>query len=89
MASANQLGDYPEAGFDTPGGVYGPDGLRAGARTDAGANGAGASAGGFAASVASVDTGFPERWRAAFGDTLEERQAGLAVPADVGGATIR
>lgn len=26
LASANQLGDYPEAGFDTPGGVYGPDG---------------------------------------------------------------
>ncbi len=26
LASANQLGDYPEAHFDTPGGVYGPDG---------------------------------------------------------------
>jgi 5-aminopentanamidase len=26
LASANQLGDYPEARFDTPGGVYGPDG---------------------------------------------------------------
>ena len=28
LASANQLGDYPEAQFDTPGGVYGPDGGR-------------------------------------------------------------
>lgn len=26
LASANQLGDYPEASFDTPGGIYGPDG---------------------------------------------------------------
>ena len=26
LASANQLGYYPEASFDTPGGVYGPDG---------------------------------------------------------------
>ena len=26
LASANQLGDYPEARFDTPGGIYGPDG---------------------------------------------------------------
>ena len=80
VASANQLGDYPEVGFDTPGGVYGPDGLSACKR---------AYTEGCAASVAGVDTGFPERWRAAFGDTLEDRQAGLAVPADVGGATIR
>ena len=28
LASANQLGDYPEASFDTPGGIYGPDGGR-------------------------------------------------------------
>ena len=28
VASANQLGCYPEASFSTPGGVYGPDGLR-------------------------------------------------------------
>ncbi len=28
LASANQLGDYPEARFGTRGGVYGPDGLR-------------------------------------------------------------
>lgn len=28
VASANQLGYYPEARFGTPGGLYGPDGLR-------------------------------------------------------------
>lgn len=29
VASANQLGEYPDARFDTPGSVYGPDGCRA------------------------------------------------------------
>jgi predicted amidohydrolase len=29
VASANQLGEYPDASFDTPGGVYAPDGTRA------------------------------------------------------------
>lgn len=29
VASANQLGEYPDARFDTPGGVYAPDGARA------------------------------------------------------------
>ena len=29
VASANQLGEYPDARFDTPGSVYGPDGRRA------------------------------------------------------------
>jgi predicted amidohydrolase len=28
LARANQPGVYPEASFDTPGGVYGPDGGR-------------------------------------------------------------
>src|SRR5215210_3228480 len=28
VASANQIGAYPEARFDTPGHLYGPDGLR-------------------------------------------------------------
>ena len=78
VASANQLGDYPEAAFDTPGGVYGPDGLRVCRE---------ANAGGFAASVAGVDTGLPERWRSAFGSTVQVRAADLPVPADVGGAT--
>jgi 5-aminopentanamidase len=57
LASANQLGDYPEAGFDTPGGVYGPNGLRLCDRKDA-------------RSVAEVDLGLPERWRSSFGSTL-------------------
>jgi predicted amidohydrolase len=57
LASANQLGDYPEAGFDTPGGVYGPNGLRLCDRKDA-------------RSVAKVDLGLPERWRSSFGSTL-------------------
>ena len=57
LASANQLGDYPEAGFDTPGGVYGPDGLRACERAGS-------------RSVARVDLGLPERWRSSFGSTL-------------------
>ena len=57
LASANQLGDYPEAGFDTPGGVYGPDGLRVCELTGP-------------RSVARVDLGLPERWRESFGSTL-------------------
>jgi len=59
LASANQLGDYPEASFDTPGGVYGPHGLRV--CTHAGAR-----------SVAGVDVGLPERWRNFFGSTLPD-----------------
>lgn len=61
LASANQLGDYPEARFDTPGGVYGPDGIRACERVRGRAD---------ARSVAEVDPGLPERWRGSFGDTM-------------------
>jgi predicted amidohydrolase len=57
LASANQLGEYPEAGFDTPGGVYGPDGLRICELTGS-------------SSVARVDLGLPERWRDSFGSTF-------------------
>jgi 5-aminopentanamidase len=57
LASANQMGDYSEAGFDTPGGVYGPNGLRICERTAS-------------RSVAEVDLGLPERWRNTFGSTL-------------------
>ena len=57
LASANQLGDYPGARFDTPGGVYGPNGLRICERTDS-------------RSVAEVDLGLPERWRNTFGSAL-------------------
>ncbi|MGH3145548.1 MAG: carbon-nitrogen hydrolase family protein [Rubrobacter sp.] len=65
LASANQLGDYPEASFDTPGGVYGPDGRRICTRTDAG-------------SVAEIDVGLSERWRSSFGSTLPGHAATLA-----------
>ena len=57
LASANQLGDYPEASFDTPGGVYGPHGLRV--CTHMGTR-----------SVAEVDLRLPECWRNSFGSTL-------------------
>jgi predicted amidohydrolase len=67
LASANQLGDYPEARFDTPGGVYGPDGLRAcESACERVCNRAGAK------SVAEVDPGLSRRWRSSFGDTLPE-----------------
>ena len=66
LASANQLGDYPEAGFDTPGGVYGPDGLRICELTGS-------------RSVARVDLGLPERWRNSFGSTFP-LQTGTPAP---------
>jgi predicted amidohydrolase len=57
LASANQIGDYPEARFGTPGHVYGPDGARISRRLGA-------------ASVARLDPGAPELWRSFYGDTL-------------------
>jgi predicted amidohydrolase len=57
LASANQLGAYPEARFDTPGHVYGPDGLRI-SRSEG------------ERSVGEVDPGAPERWRRLYGSTL-------------------
>lgn len=57
LASANQLGAYPEARFDTPGHVYRPDGSRASYSIGP-------------ASASAVDPGLPGRWRASFGDTL-------------------
>jgi len=57
LASANQIGSYPEARYDTPGHVYRPDGLRASHPTET-------------ASLGEVDASFPGRWRARFGDTL-------------------
>jgi predicted amidohydrolase len=66
LASANQLGGYPEALFDTPGGVYGPHGDRVCKRTRTW-------------SVAELDLGLPERWRASFGSTLPEA-AGTPAP---------
>jgi 5-aminopentanamidase len=57
VASANQLGTYPEARFDTPGHLHGPDGLAASNQT--GTDG-----------IGEVDPGLPQRWRTRFGDTL-------------------
>jgi 5-aminopentanamidase len=71
LASANQLGDYPEARFDAPGGVYGPDGSRL-----AGSTGA--------VSVGEIDLSFPARWRAAFGNTLLDIP-GMSTPHTVAG----
>lgn len=62
VASANQIGDYPEARFATPGGVYGPDGLRVSRSPP---------------STGNLDPGAPGRWRRLYGDTLlDEFRAG-------------
>lgn len=63
IASANQLGDYPRASFGSPGGVYGPDGLRV-------------SEGIGSMSVAALEPGLPGRWRNSFGDTLSKERHG-------------
>ena len=57
LASANQLGVYPEARFDAPGHVYGPDGLRV-SRSE-GERG-----------VGEVDPGAAGRWRRLYGSTF-------------------
>ncbi|QIN79871.1 hypothetical protein GBA65_16550 [Rubrobacter marinus] len=62
VASANQMGRYPGAIFGSPGGVYGPDGLRV---SEAFGD----------RSVALVDGDLPGRWRRLFGDTLPGRGA--------------
>jgi predicted amidohydrolase len=64
LASANQLGEYPEARFDTPGGVYGPDGIRACELVRGRAD---------ARSVAQIDPELSGRWRSSFGNTLPGR----------------
>jgi 5-aminopentanamidase len=60
LASANQIGTYPEARFDSPGHVYGPDGLRV-SRTVG------------ATSIGELDPGAPRRWRRLYGNTLEDQ----------------
>ena len=59
LASANQLGVYPEARFGSPGHVYGPDGLRVSRSEDE-------------RSVGRVDPGAVGRWRKFYGSTLLE-----------------
>ena len=73
LASANQLGDYPEARFGAPGHVYGPDGARISRRLGA-------------ASVARLDPDAPELWRGFYGDTLIGR--GRVVGIDEGSLGI-
>ena len=68
LASANQLGEYPGACFGSPGGVYGPDGLRVSEHAGI-------------VSVAAVDPYLSGRWRNLFGDTLPgERRGSLLEP---------
>ena len=57
LASANQIGDYPEASFDAPGGVYGPDGRRISESFDK-------------ASFGKLDPEAPARWRRLYGSTM-------------------
>lgn len=59
VASANQIGAYPEARFDTSGHLYGPDGLRVSRSLDE-------------MSFGTIDPDAPERWRALYGNTLME-----------------
>lgn len=73
VASANQLGGYPEARFSTPGHAYGPDGLRI-SRSEGEAMGA--------RCVGEVDPHSPARWRRLYGDTTIEPAGSLAVLAD-------
>jgi predicted amidohydrolase len=68
LASANQLGAYPEARFDAPGHVYGPDGLRL-SRSEGQSN------------VGRVDPGAPERWRKLYGNTFLDTTE--AIPLEV------
>lgn len=67
LASANQSGVYPEANFDNPGGVYGPNGHCISRSTDTG-------------SVGEIDLGLPGHWRASFGSTLLEPRGEWAAP---------
>jgi len=57
VASANQLGAYPEAVFDAPGHLYGPDGGRISRSVGV-------------ASIGALDSRAPERWRGFYGSTL-------------------
>lgn len=61
VASANQLGLYPEARFGTPGHLYGPDGLRVSRSLDR-------------MSLGVMDPAAPELWRALYGGTLMENE---------------
>jgi len=57
VASANQLGDYPEARFDAPGHVHGPDGVRVSQSFGT-------------ISIGILEPEAPARWRAIYGNTI-------------------
>lgn len=63
LASANQIGDYPEALFAAPGHVHGPDGIRL-SRSVTSIHGE--------RGVATLDFDAIGRWRAFYGSTLDE-----------------
>ena len=60
LASANQVGDYPEARFGTPGGVYGPDGCRISENFGN-------------LSIGAVDRSVSVSWRSRYGSTLSRK----------------
>jgi predicted amidohydrolase len=66
LASANQIGVYPEARFHTSGHVYGPDGLRV--STEEGERSAGR-----------IDSGLPAQWSRFYGSTFLDEAAPLEV----------
>ena len=66
LASANQIGVYPEACFHTPGHFYGPDGLRV--STEEGEW-----------SASRIDPGLPAQWRRFYGSTFLDEAAPLEV----------
>lgn len=67
LASANQIGSYPEARFAAPGHVHGPDGVRL-SRSVTSIHGE--------LSVAALDFDAIARWRAFYGSTLADDAGG-------------
>ncbi|HEX2729265.1 MAG TPA: carbon-nitrogen hydrolase family protein [Rubrobacteraceae bacterium] len=61
VASANQIGAYPEARFGSPGHLYGPDGVRVSESLGQ-------------MSLGVIDPSAPERWRGLYGNTLMENK---------------
>jgi len=72
LTSANQIGAYPEARFDSPGHVYGLDGLRVSRTADA-------------TSIGELDPGAPGRWRRLYGNTIEDQASDVGEePLEIG-----
>lgn len=66
LASANQVGVYPEARFHTPGHVYGPNGLRV--STEEGER-----------SASRINSDLPAQWKRLYGSTFLDDAAPLEV----------